>query len=139
MAEKSLYEELKDVLQEFKGFLDANVPTIKPAIQALASFIPQITDLLDQLIELMNQLKTEIENLDVGAIPGLDEVSSFTGNVKSFLEASKSLLTDQTSTIDSILSVVDVVSGLPSLDEVKAEILSLIDAISAHLSSLKPA
>ncbi len=137
MAADNLFQELKDVLQDFKDFLDANVPTIKPAIQALASLIPQINELIDKLIDLMNKLKTEVQNLDVSAIPGLAEASEFTTKVKAFLEAAKNLLPDEADTIDDVLGVADVVTGLPSLDEVKTEILALIDAIVAHLNSLK--
>lgn len=140
MAENTLYEDLKDVLTDFKNFLDENVATIKPAVQALASLIPKIVDLIDLLIELMNQIKTEIQNLDVGAIPGLDKVTEFTDQIKSFVETSKDLLPDDAKgTADDVLEVVNVVSGLPSLDEVKDEIITLIDAIVVHLNSLKPA
>lgn len=137
MAEKNLFEELKDVLQDFKTFLDSNVPTIKPAIQAIASLIPQVTELIDKLVGLMNSLKTEINKLDVNAIPGLAEASNFTSKIKTFLDAAENLLPDQKSTIDDVRSVADVVTGLPSLDAVKAEIISLIDAIVVHLNSLK--
>jgi hypothetical protein len=137
MAGSNIYQDLKDVLQDFKDFLDTNVPTIKPAISALASLIPQITELLDKLIELMGKLKTEIQNLDVSGIPGLAEASEFTAKIKSFLEATKNLLPDEADEIDSVLGIADVVTGLPSLDDVKSDILSLIDAIIAHLNNLK--
>lgn len=137
MAEKNLFEQLKDVLQDFKTFLDSNVPTIKPAIQAIASLIPQVTELIDKLASLMNSLKSEINKLDVNAIPGLAEASNFTSKIKTFLDAAEGLLPDQKSTIDDVRSVADVVTGLPSLDAVKTEIISLIDAIVAHLNSLK--
>jgi len=137
MAEKNLFDELKDVLQDFKDFLDANVPTIRPAIQALTSLIPQVGELIDKLVGLMNSLKTEINKLDVSAIPGLSEVSSFTTKIGSFLDAAESLLPDQASTINDVRSVANVVTSLPSLDEVKTEILALVDAIIAHLNSLK--
>lgn len=133
----NLYQELKDVLQEFKDFLDTNVPVIKPAITALRSIIPQITELLDKLIDLITKLKTEIQNLNVSAVPGLDKVSQFTNAVKTLLETSKNLLPDEAATIDDVLAVVNVVSGLPTLDTVKADIISLIDAILTHLNSLK--
>ncbi len=103
----------------------------------MASLIPQITELIDKLVDLMNKLKTEIQNLDVSSIPGLDEVSEFTTKVKAFLDSAKNLLPDEADTIDDVLSVADVITGLPSLDEVKTEILSLLDAIVAHLNSLK--
>lgn len=137
MAEKNLFDQLKDVLQDFKTFLDSNVPTIKPAIQAIASLIPQVTELIDKLVGLMNSLKTEINKLDVNAIPGLAEASNFTSKIKTFLDAAENLLPDQKSTIDDVRSVADVVTALPSLDAVKAEIISLIDAINVHLNSLK--
>lgn len=137
MAGSNIYQDLKDVLQDFKEFLDTNVPTIKPAINALASLIPQITELLDKLIELMGKLKTEIQNLDVSGIPGLAEASEFTNKIKSFLEATKNLLPDEADEIDAVLGIADVVTGLPSLDDVKGDILGLIDAIVAHLNNLK--
>lgn len=138
MAATNIYQELKDVLEDFKGFLDTNVPTIRPAIQALSSLIPQVTELLDKLIDLMNKLHSEIEKLDVGAIPGLEQASQFTGKIKDFLGAAKNLLPDEAATIDEVLAVADVVTGLPSLDTVKADILKLIGEIIDHLKSLKP-
>ena len=135
----SLFENPKDALQEFKDFLDQNVNTIKPAIAALKSLVPQITELLDKLIELMGKLKTEIQNLNVSAIPGLAEASEFTEKMTSFLTAMKTLLPDESDEIDSVLEVANLVTGLPSLDDVKAEILSLIDAIVGHLNTLKSA
>jgi hypothetical protein len=136
MAE-NLFEDLKDVLQDFKDFLDEKKAVIKPAITALKSIIPdQIEELFTKLIDLMNKLKAEIQNLDVGAIPGLEEASEFTGKVTGFLESAKNLLPEQSEEIDDVLSVADVVTGLPSLDEVKAEILALIEAIVADLHDL---
>jgi len=145
MAEKNLYQELKDVLEDFKTFLDENVPTIKPAILALASLIPEIVDLIDLLIDLMGDIKTEIENLDISDIPALSEVSEFTEKISNFLDTSVDLLPDDASgTVEDIRSAISVVGGLPSLDEVKQDILDLIGSISTsgtilfHLNSLKP-
>lgn len=137
MAEPNLFEELKAVLADFKSFLDDNVATIKPAIQAIASLVPQVNELIDLLVDLLNKLKTELNNLDVGAIPGLGEVAEFTGKIPAFLDAAKKILPDEASSIDSIADVASVVTGLPSVDAVKAELISLIDAITAHLNSLK--
>ncbi len=137
MAE-NLFTELKDVLQEFKDFLDENVPVIKPAINALKSIIPdQIDDLLDKLTDLMSKLKTEVQKLEVDAIPGLEEAAEFTGQVKNFVEAAKKLLPENSDDLDAVSDVADIVSGLPSIDEVKDEIILLIDAIAGHLATLK--
>ncbi len=137
MAE-NLYQDLKDALQEFKTFLDTNVQTIKPAIQALISVIPQLGDLLTKLIDLMGKLKTEIQNLNVGNIPGLDKVSAFTNAVKVLLQTGENLLPKEKSAIDEVLGVVNVVGSLPTLDQVKQQILDLIDAVVADLNQLKP-
>ncbi len=137
MAAPNLYEELKAVLKELKDFLDQNVGTIKPAIVALRELVPQITDLLNELITLLGKLKTEIQNLNVGAIPGLDKVAGFTAGVKALLETTRKLLPNESGTIDDVAAAADVVTGLPSVDQLKAELISLLDAIVGHLNSLK--
>ena len=136
MASSNLYQDLKNALTDFKTSLDKNVATIKPAIQALKSIVPQIGDLVTKLIDLMNKLKAEIQNLNVGGVPGLSQLAGFTAAAKSLLETAESLLPDQKGSIDDVLSVVNVVGGLPSLDTVKADILKLIDDIIADLNSL---
>jgi hypothetical protein len=137
MAEQTLFEQLKSVLTDFKNFLDDNVGTIKPAIQAIASIVPQVNELLDELVGLLDKLKAEIASLDVGAIPGLAEVSGFTGKIPALLDAAKKLLPDEAGSIGTIGDIADVVGGLPSVDAVKTELLALIDAVRAHLVSLK--
>jgi hypothetical protein len=139
MPADNLFEQLKEVLADFKSFLDSTVPTIKPAIQAIASLIPQVLELVDLLIDLLGKLRTEISNLDVSAIPGLSEVAEFTAKVTTLLEAAEKLLPDEADSIRQIGDVADVVTGLPSLEAVKGEILTLLDAILTHLNSLKTA
>jgi hypothetical protein len=136
MAATNLYEDLKKALSDFKTFLDANVGTIKPAIQALKAMVPQVGTFLGKLISLMNQLKAEVQKLDPSAIPGLDKVTIFTQSTKTLLQTAKSLMPDQAVAIDDVLAVADVVTGLPSLEQVKQEILDLIDAIIVHLNTL---
>jgi hypothetical protein len=138
MPAQNLFEELKTALTSFKEFLDANVATIKPAIQALKSIVPQITELITKLIDLMGKLKTEINNLNPGAVgEGLGKVTEFTNATKTLLTTAKDLLPNEAGTIDDVLGVVNVVSSLPSLDAVKAEIIALIDSIVANLNQLK--
>ncbi len=138
MPAENLFEELKAALTSFKQFLDANVATIKPAIQALKSIVPQITELITKLIDLMGKLKTEINNLNPGVVgEGLTKVTEFTNATKTLLTTAKDLLPNEAGTIDDVLGVVNVVSSLPSLDAVKAEIIALIDSIVANLNQLK--
>lgn len=138
MAAPNLFDELKDALTKFKDFLHDNVGTIKPAIQALKSIVPQVTELIDKLIDLMGKLKTEIEKLNPGAVgAGLGKVTEFTASAKALLEKAKDLLPNEAGTINDVLAVVNVVSSLPSLDAIKDELKQLIDAIVADLNSLK--
>ena len=55
------------------------------------------------------------------------------------LGTAKNLLPEKADDIDSVLSIANVVSGLPSLDEIKNEIITLLDACIAHVNSLKSA
>lgn len=136
----NLFEELKTALTTFKQFLDSNVGTIKPAITALKSVVPQITEVLTKLIDLMGKLKTEINNLNLGSVgAGLAQVTQLTNGAKALLETAKNLLPNEAGTINDVLGAINLVSSLPSLDAVKAEIIALIDAIVVHLNTLKSA
>ena len=133
----NLYKDLKDALQEFKDFLHGNIGTIKPAYNALKALVPRVEELVDGLIDVLQKVKAEIDKLDVGAIPGLSELTTFVSSTTTFLTTAKTLLPDQAGAIDEVLKATDVVSGLPSLDDVKGEIDQLIDAVVADLTSLK--
>ena len=134
---QNLYSDLKNALGTFKDFLDQNTATIKPAIHALESVVPQISDLVSKLIDLMGKMKTEIQNLNVSGVPGLDQVSKFTSAITTVLTTAQSLLPDQAGAIQDVLNVTSVVTGLPSLDSIKQDILTLIDGIVADLNQLK--
>lgn len=139
MADGSnIYQEVKDAMATFKKFLDDNTPVLKPAIAALKPIVPQIGDLLTKLIDLMGQLKTAINNIDLSTIGGdaLGKISAFTAAVTGLLKAAESLLPQQKDAIESVLGAASVVTGLPSLDTVKQDILNLIDGIIADLTQL---
>ncbi len=137
MADQTLFKQLKDVLDDLKKFLDDNAGKIKPAINAIAALVPQVNELIDLLTGLLGKLRTEIDKLDVAGIQGLAEFSAFTGKIPAFLDAAKKILPGEAASIDSIANVASVVTGLPSVGDVKTELLGLIDAIVAHLNSFK--
>jgi phage-related protein len=138
MAGTNLFEDIKKALTDFKTFLDGNVGKIKPAVKPLDQLTNgRVTDLINKLIDLMNKLKAEIDKLDPNLVPGLDDVTKFTQNIKALLDASKSLLPGEAGAIKEISDVADIVTSLPSVTQLKNEIKTLIDAIVAHLTSLK--
>ena len=132
----NLFEDLKKALQDLKDFLAAKKDLVKQAVSALKGLGLPIGNLLTQLITLLNKLNTEIANLDTSQVPGLADVSNFTGGVRSVLEAAKNLLPDEAAAIDQVLGIADVVTSLPSLDQIKQEITGLITAIIADLQDL---
>ena len=48
MAENTLYDDLKEVLEDFKKFLDENKDVVKPAVAALAALTPKIVVLISE-------------------------------------------------------------------------------------------
>ncbi len=138
MAATNLFEELRNALKDFKGFLDTNVPVIKPAIQSLKAILPQITELLDKLIALMGQIKAEIQRILSGGLPAnLDKVTQFTQGVTTLLTTAKTVIPTAGGDIDAVLEVAKLAGSLPTVGQLKDEINSLIDAIVAHLNTLK--
>lgn len=133
MANTSIYDDLKKALQDFKSFLDTNKQPIHAAIGPLKSLVPQIGDLLTALIDLMGKLADKVNQLDVGNIPGLAQVSEFTQDVQTLLQVVNTILPDQSSTINDVVGKAKVVGGLPGLGAVKQDILGLINDVSGTL------
>lgn len=131
----NLFDDLKKALQEIKN-VAGQTGVIKPAVSALKGLGLPIGDLLTQLITLLTKLETEIKNLDTSQVPALDVISNFTGSVRSLLQAAKNLLPAEGAAIDQVLGVADVVTSLPSLDQIKKEITDLIDVIIPDLREL---
>ena len=137
MADTSnLYQQLKDALQQFKQFLDGAAATLKPAIKQLKPMVPQIGDLIKKLIDLMNQLHDAVNQIDVNNIPGLQQVTQFTTAVTTLLQTAESLLPAEKTAIDEVLTAAGVVTQLPSLGDVKQQILDLITGIIGDLQAL---
>jgi hypothetical protein len=132
-----LYKDLKTALTEFKGFLDTGANTLGPVIKAVEQVVPQLSGLVTDLITLMEKIKTEIQNLNVSGIKGLDQIAKFTAAITAVLTTAKSLLPDDAAAIQKVLDVTGVVTGLPSVDSVKKDITDLIDAIVVDLNKLK--
>ncbi|WP_250285221.1 hypothetical protein [Frankia sp. CiP1_Cm_nod2] len=132
----NLFDDLKKALQDLKDFLNAHKGPVQQAVHALKAVGLPIGDLLTQLSGLLARLQTEIKNLDVSGVPGLSDISAFTGGVRSVLDAAKKLLPGDADAIGEVERIVDVVSSLPSLDQVKTEIIELIDTITGILGEI---
>jgi hypothetical protein len=133
MANTSVYDDLKKALQDFKSFLNTNKQPIHDAIGPLKSLVPQIADLLTALIDLMGKLADKVNQLDVGNLPGLAQVTQFTQDVQTLLQVVSTVLPDQSAAINDVVGKAKVVGGLPSLGTVKQDILGLINDVTGTL------
>lgn len=139
MAEVNIYEEMKNALTEFKGFLDDHINEVKAAVDLLRPVLgEQINQLVTALAEVLGKIRTKIQELDVN-IQGFDQVTSFTSSVTKVLEASKNLVPDLSSEVDAVLGAAQVVSSLPSLGQIKQELLDLLQEVINHVNSLATA
>jgi hypothetical protein len=131
-----LFRDLRNALSNLKAVLDANGAVLKPAIQTLKTVLPQAGELLNQLISLMNSLKTDIQNLDVSNLTGLPQLASFATSMQTVLQDSEDLLSDRKADVDSVLGVLSILESLPTLVSVRQDILTLIDGIIGDLNTL---
>lgn len=140
MAEKSVLQDLQTNLADFEGFLKTNVGTIRTAFQALHSLFPQVDELLDKLIKLMNDIQTEVQSLDISKIQGVEQVTNFTTMLTNLLNTLKGLLPSDQKAIEDVLGVANIVGELPQLGgEVKDKVIQSIQAIIGYLKQIKGA
>jgi hypothetical protein len=136
MASPTLFRDLRNALSNLKTILDTNAAILKPALQTLRVVLPQVGDLVTEVISLLNSLKTEIQNLDVSNVTGLPQLANFATAADAVLTKAENLLPDRKADIDSVLGVLSVIESLPSLAAVRQDILTLIDGIVADLNTL---
>src|SRR5437588_6462220 len=135
---ESLYQDVKTQLIDFQGFLKDHRDEVKPSVQAIRAVLPQVDDLLNKLIDLMGQIKTAIQNLDVSHIPGVQQVTTFTQKITTLLQTVVNLVPSEADAINTVLGIAKVVGGLSDLGaSLKTDISNLIDAIVNDLKSLQ--
>ena len=140
MEPQFFFHDLRDKLRNIKEFLDGNIYTIqnvKPSIQALVPFIPQVQHLFMNLIYLLNRLKSKFQNLDPNSLPNMAELTNLTGLLDVFFDSTEELLKEDAETIDDMRAMTAIISGLPAYGEVKDEIVSLIDGIIGRIEELR--
>jgi hypothetical protein len=139
VATTNVFQELKDALDDLKKFLEENAATVGPAIKALAEIVPPVNTLIDELISLLETLKSEIGKLNVGGIAEeqLKKLPAFAKSITTMLNAAKTVLPDEASDINEVIGAVNLVGSVPSLDQVKEQVILVIDDIVALLSGMK--
>jgi ABC-type transporter Mla subunit MlaD len=136
----NLYQDLLKALQDFQSFLDKNTATIKPAIKALETVVPQLSDLIGKLVSLLQTLKTTVQGINAGAGQvgaAIQQVSAFTSSVQTLVNAAANLLPQNQADVSAVLQAASVVTSLPSLGNVIDAILKAIDGVVADLQSLQ--
>ena len=137
MAVTNIFEELDAALKDFRTFLETEdtVQVIKDTVQTLASFIPPLQNLIDEIVGILMTVRAEIQDLDLGGIPEVDipKVLAFVQKLDRALETSRALVPDTVGDrIKDVQEVTTLMTGLPQLtDELKQSILDSLDAIIA--------
>lgn len=135
---QNLFEELRAALQDFSNYIKSNKEQLKKAIKAFLAMIPKSERLIEQLVNVFEQLKVSINQINVDSIEGLKEATEFAGKLNNFLEATKPLIPDVTEEIDDVLETVKLITSMPSLEEIKSDITDLLGAIILDVKSLSP-
>jgi hypothetical protein len=135
----TIYDELRDALAEFKAFLQNQASTVGPVIKSLATVVPQINDLIDKPIALLQALKVEIEKISNLVPAEANTALEYAQKLKGFVQALQAILPGEDGTINDVSNVADIIAGLPSLSNIKAELDTLIDEIIALLQGMQSA
>ena len=119
----NVYQDVHDALLTFEGFLNdpGTFTAVKTVVDALKPHVPQIGELLTQLIDLIGQLETEIRKLD------MTQVSGLTDNVNGLLTSAGAILTGQASEIGTLQGIVAEV----------AEFIPLVTKIIGFITTIK--
>jgi hypothetical protein len=123
---------VRDALNEFDLFLNStSFDTVEEAIKKIGAQFPAVNALIDQLVGLMTQLDTELDNLDLDS--ALGQVPAFVGGVRSLIEGATQMF-DPPQPPEGLGEALDAVEDIA---EVLQRIRVLIPRITQALEELK--
>jgi len=122
--------DVHTALDGFSTFLNGPVfGQIKEGIKKAAGKIPQITVVVDKLIELLDTLLVEIDKLDPDH--ALDQVPTFMAAVSQLLTAAEQMFTPPAGIDEAVAAVTDIATLLK-------QIRDLLPDVKTRLGELKP-
>lgn len=122
--------DVHTALDGFHTFLNGPVfGQIKEGIKKAAGKIPQITVVIDKLIELLDALLVEIDKLDPDH--ALDQVPTFLEAVSALLVASEEMFTPPVGLEPAVETLADIATLLK-------QIRDLLPEVKTKLGELKP-
>lgn len=122
--------DVHTALDGFHTFLNGPVfGQIKEGIKKAAAKIPQITVLVDKLIELLDLLLVEIDKLDPDH--ALDQVPTFMDAVSQLLVAAEQMFTPPPAIEVAVATLTDIATLLK-------QIRDLLPEVKTKLGELKP-
>lgn len=123
---------VRDALSDFNGFLTSTTfGLVAEAIRTIGAQFPAINALIDQLIGLMTQLDTELDNLNLDA--ALSRVPTFVGAVRSLLEGAAQMFDPP----EPPAGLGEALDAVEDIAEVLQQIRVLIPGITEVLEDLK--
>jgi|SRR5579859_1767740 len=140
MAENTVLADLQTTLTDVLSFLQAHRGDISTAFKALSSLFPQVNALIDSLIKILNEIKTEIDKLDISKIQGVEQITGFTQKISAMLSAFATLLKGNPveTEINSVLDTVKTVGEIPQFaGQIKDTITKTIQQIIDQLNLIK--
>lgn len=138
MADENVLEQLKTALTDLKQFLTDHQAELTQLVKTAAQLFPPIIQAIDTLIGLLNKLKDEITNLDLGQVQaGLDQVQGFVSITGTLLEAVKKFRPDLADEVAPAEDALNAVGQLPSLGQLKTDLINAINDVVNVLNQLK--
>ena len=135
----NIYDELRKQLKAVRDILEERKTDIQPAVQTLAKLVPEINEMIDELVKIIKMVKDTIMNLDTSIIP-IDKVRPFIEAANALLGTAEKLLPeDKEEDLATARKVVNVVDTFPTPEQIKQQTEGLLNEVIDHLEDLKAA
>jgi ABC-type transporter Mla subunit MlaD len=133
--------ELRRLLEELESYLRKTLedPELSRLIRAAVDVFDPLDDLIDSIIDLLTQVRQEIEAIDL-TVEGLTEASDFARRLIELISATQPFLpADAARTVDAIVGRAQFLGSLTEeLDETRAAIVGLINTVIGQLQMFRP-
>ena len=137
MTDTAIYEDVRKNLEGLRNFLINNEYALRSGIDTLSTVVPQIRHLTGNLVTVMEQFRTTLEDVKSITFSDIELLMTFSSHLQRFLSANPLLPAEPENGSDLIRNNY-LLSGLGSLAQMREELVQLTEDIIFQVRGLRP-
>lgn len=138
MTDAAVYRDVRKNLEVLRNFLIQNEQALRSGLDSLASVVPQVRHLTGNMVTIMEQFRSTLEDVKSITYGDIELLMEFSGHLQSFLSRKNPLLPEEPEHSADLTNSSNLLSGLNDLAQMREELVQITEDIIFQVRGLRP-